>query len=240
MDLEKILAKLLDDADAKSFVVGLAEKASNAEELTRKVNSLELKANEAIEARQKLKELIKGTTGLSEVSEEALKGLLDNKSKGDEKYAAEIENLKGLLEKASGETQTIQQTYEQKIQKLALDNALANAGLGANVANEAMYSIVSNLVREGATYENDSIVYKNSDGSTMYGQNGKPLSIQDKMAQLKSDPNYAGLFKIDTRSGTSTPTTNGGSKSFADMTESERTVLYRSNPDEFRRLSAQK
>ena len=212
MDLEKVKALLSDNSEAQQFVSSLAEKAENATQLTEKVNSLELKANEAITSRQQLKELIKNTTGLSEVSEDALKGLLDNKSKGDDKSMAEINNLKKLLEEASNESKNISQTYEQKLQKLALDNALANAGLGANVANEAMYGIVAQLVKDGATYENDSIVYKNADGTTKYGNNGKPMTINDRVAELKSDTNYAGLFKLDVKSGSSTPPTTTQTK----------------------------
>ena len=223
MDLEKVKALLSDNSEAQQFVSSLAEKAENSTQLTEKVNSLELKANEAITSRQQLKELIKNTTGLSEVSEDALKGLFNNKSKGDDKSIAEINNLKKLLEEASNESKNTVQTYEQKLQKLALDNALANAGLGANVANEAMYGIVAQLVKDGATYENDSIVYKNADGTTKYGNNGKPMTINDRVAELKSDTNYAGLFKLDVKSGSGTSTVNVSGKSVVteDMTPSQ-------------------
>lgn len=223
MDLEKVKALLSDNSEAQQFVSSLAEKAENATQLTEKVNSLELKANEAINSRQQLKELIKNTTGLSEVSEDALKSLLGNKLKGDDKSIAEINNLKKLLEEASNESKNISQTYEQKLQKLALDNALANAGLGANVANEAMYGIVAQLVKDGATYENDSIVYKNADGTTKYGNNGKPMTINDRVAELKSDTNYAGLFKLDVKSGSGTPPLSVSGKSVVteDMTPSQ-------------------
>jgi len=174
------------------------------------INDHEKTINEIKGTRDKYKggnTLIKSLLGVEAVNEETIKEALKalKGGKGDEQSLAEIENLKGLLEKATNDNTDLKTGYEGKLQSMALDNALANAGLGANVANEAMYGIVSALVREGATFENDAIVYKNIDGTTAYGKNNTPLGITDKIDQLKTDPNYAGLFKVDVNPGSGSP-----------------------------------
>lgn len=201
-----------DNAEALKLIDTLeATTTSNVQT----INDHEKTIKEIKDTRDKYKSgnaLVKSVLGVDAVNEdtikEAIKALKGGRS--DEKSLAEIDNLKKLLKDATNENVAIAQSYQDRLQSMALDNALANAGLGANVANEAMYGIVSGLVREGATFENDVIVYKNQDGSTIYGNDKVPLTLESRISQLKSDDNYKGLFKVDVASGTGTPPRSGG------------------------------
>lgn len=187
-----------------------------------KINDLETKVAAVTETRDRYKSgnaLVKSILGVDTVNEETIKEAIKSLqgNKGDDQSKAEIDNLKGLLEAVKGEKDTLKSEYEGKLHSMALDNALANAGLGANVANEAMYKIVADIVREGAVFEDGQIRYKTSDGATVYGKDKTPLTLESKIEHLKSDPNYLNLFKADVAGGTGTPTTTGGNG--ADKTE---------------------
>jgi len=121
---------------------------------------------------------------------------------------------------ATGEKSTLTNDYESRIQKMALDNAIANSGVGATFANEAMYKLGINLIKDGATYEGDKIIYKNADGTTAYN-GATPIGIEDKLNGLKADPLYAGLFKPDVSSGGGKPPQGGGSNTQQTMTRSQ-------------------
>ncbi len=207
MTLDQLLALLSDNSEAKTFVTSLNEKATNADTLIAKVNGLESKNSEIINSRKnqdtKYKEMLK-LLGVEELTPEAVENFKKTGKGGDEALNAEIDNLKGLLERSTNESNTITSDYESKLQSMALKNALANAGLGANVANKAMYKIVADLVSENAVFENDTVVYKKGD-TTVYGQDNKPLTLEGKISQLKSDENYSGLFKVDIKPGGGTP-----------------------------------
>jgi len=203
MTLEQLLALLSDNSEAKTFVTSLNEKATNADTLITKVNGLESKNAEIIASRKnqdgKYKEMLK-LLGVEELTPEAVESFKKTGKGGDAALVAELENVKGLLEKATNESQTITSDYEGKLQSMALRQALANAGLGANVANEAMYKIVADLVSDGAVFENDTVVYKKGDVTT-YGADGKPLTLEGKISELKANENYTGLFKTDIKPG---------------------------------------
>jgi hypothetical protein len=55
------------------------------------------------------------------------------------------------------------------------------------------------------------------------------MNIESKMAQLKTDPNYAGLFKVDVISGSGSPTKPGGAQldQTKDMTPSQKMAAGR-------------
>jgi len=207
MDFKTLLALLSDNSAAQTFLTALNTQAENANTLITKVNDLEGKNAEIIASRKhndtKYAEMLK-LLGVEELTPEAVETFKKINKGGDEALKAEIDNLKGLLEKAGNEHTTLTSDYEGKLQSMALKNALANAGLGANVANEAMYGIVAGLVSEGAIYENDTVVYKKGD-VTIYGDDNKPLTLEGKITQLKADESYTGLFKTDIKPGGGTP-----------------------------------
>jgi hypothetical protein len=215
MDLEKLLALLDGSEDGKAFAKTLGEKANNADELIKKINTLEGKNSDILGSRktqdEKYSEMLR-LLGVEELTSEAIQEFKKS-GKGDEKSIAEINNLKGLLEAADLNTSNVTKDYETKLSTMALDNEIANSGIGANVANKEMFSIVTSLVKQGAVFKDGGIVYQNSDGSTAYGANNQPMTLSDKINSLKSDANYSGLFKPDGAGGSGTPPNSGGGNS---------------------------
>jgi len=227
---EKLRAFVGDNAEALKLLDTLEGTTSSN---VQTINDHERTISEVKETRDRYKQSstdIKSLLGLEVVNEEAIKEAIKalKSGKGDDKSLAEIENLKGLLEKATHDNKSLTSGYEGKLQSMALDNALANAGLGANVANKAMYGIVSDLVREGATFEDDKIVYKKPDGTTIYGKDNTPLTMPNKIDQLKADPNYAGLFKVDVKSGSGgNPNPGQGGESTEKLSPSQKMAAGR-------------
>lgn len=218
---EKLRAFVGDNAEALALIDTI-EGTSN--ENVQKINDLETTVEAVKQTRDQYKAgnaLVKQVLGVDQVNEDTIKEAIKalKGGKGDDANKAEIDNLKKLLKETADERDNLKKDYEGKLQSMALDNALANAGLGANVANEAMYGIVADLVKKGAVLDGDQIVYKNEDGSTIYGDDKQPLNIQTKMDQLKNDPSYAGLFKVDVVAGSGTPPRQGGANITADTKE---------------------
>lgn len=202
MTIEELLALIGDNADAVKFV---KQMDTTAKENVDTIQGFERKLTDITSTRDKYKQgntLVKSLLGLETINEESINEALNSlkKGKGDDN-SAEIDNLKKLLETATNEKNQIETDYKGKLQNMALDNAITNAGVGLGVANESMLKIVTGLIKEGATYEDGKIIYKNEDGSTVYGSDNKPLDIASKVSSLKADANYAGLFKADVKSG---------------------------------------
>ena len=208
---EKLLGIIGDNAEAKEIVEKIKE---SQDELAKAYNQMEIKFNEAKEGRDKVKEqlrLVKNKFGLEELNEEALEKAL--KMKGDERFTAEIENLKKTLEEEVNKRKEVENSYKSKLQEVMLDNAFANSGLVELAANKETLKILKMLAKEGATFdENNNIVFKNPDGSTAI-VDGRPMTIEDKIKQISSNEAYAGLFKPTVNSGANTsPDGVGGVK----------------------------
>lgn len=192
------LLKLLDgNEDAIKFVETMD---STKNDLTQQVNSLEVKFNEARDGRDKTKEslrYVKEKLGIDEINDDTLAKALKKKG-GDD---AELQNLQKLLEEANGKTKEVENEYKGKLAKYVMQNELSKTGLAQEAYNSKMYSILETEVLRDAVYENDQIIFKNADGSTLYGDKGKPMALEDRVAMLRSDPTYAPMFK---------PSNNGG------------------------------
>ena len=223
MNYEQLLALIGDNAEAKTFIESIqATSTANID----KINTLERQSGEFKGSLDKFKQgntLVKSLLGLETINEDTLNEALGKLKggKGDEASLAEIANLKDLLQKSTDSNTTLTTDYNGKLQTMALDNEIANSGFGTQVANEAMFGIVKGLVKQGATYEDGKIVYKNEDGSTAYGSNNQPMGIADKMNALKSDVNYAGLFKPDANGGSGSNPSGKGSGQGTTMKRSD-------------------
>lgn len=231
MSFAKLLEIVKDNEEAVALVKGLQ---TSSESLTKEVNRLELVANEAIDKRNKIKSVVKGTLGVDEITEEALKSLISS-SKGDDKSKAEIENLQKQLAELANSKVTIEQSYKQKIQTMNLEREIASLGISDEVIPTKL-DYLNFRVRQGLSFNDDGMpMFLNDDGSTKY-VNGKPMTLQDRYSEiLEKEPD---LFKPNTKSGTGG---QGGhstvGKAFADMTESEKVALYRQDPNKYRQLA---
>jgi len=210
---EQLRALVGDNAEAIKLI-DQAESTSTAN--VQKINELETTVTAVKQTRDQYKggnALVKSVLGIDAVNEDTIAEALKKfkgTGKGDEASKAEIENLKKLLKEAEDERENLTQGYEDKIQSMTLEKAIAGSGIAGAAANEEMFEILTGLVKAGASIEGGKVVYKNEDGSTVYGEDKQPLDIKGKVEKLKANPAYAGMFKVDIKPGGGTPPQGGG------------------------------
>jgi len=162
-----------------------------------KVSSLEKDLKVAAEKRDQLKTTIREATGLEEITTDALKSVLSNGN--DEKaeiYQKEIQQLQEKLGQSASAVDEVSQKYEAKIFNLQMDRAANMLGAHDEVHGKHAYETVLKELARGAHFNDDgTITYKNEDGTTAYGTNGKELTLQGRYEQLKGDDDFAYLFK---------------------------------------------
>lgn len=194
---EKLIEIVGDNEEALKVI---NDAKATQESLTTKLNTYEVDAKKAFEKRDEFKTqlgLVKSKLGLEDLTEEALDKVLKSKG-GDD---AELNNLKGLIEKANQEKSEIENSYKSKLSQFALKTELQKTGLAQKAIDETAYGVLESLALAGASYENDGIVFKNEDGSTKY-VNGAPMTLKDKVNELYNTSSFAGLFKADGKGGT--------------------------------------
>lgn len=187
----------------------MTEYNTNFNNTLSKVQTLEKDLKTSAEKRDNLKTIIRNSTGLEEVSEEALKEVL---SKGDgqsEVYKKEIANLQDKLSGTANIVDEVSSKYEKEIFDLKLERAVTNLGASTEVHTPHAYKTVLQELSKSATFDGDQVVYKNEDGTTIYAKDGKPATIQSVYNDIKSNTEFSYLFKEQFKSGGGKSTSTG-------------------------------
>ena len=185
-------------AIAEELEAQVAELQKTLEERNEAYSKLEVVANESKEKRDNIKKLVKSGLGITEISEESLASL---KLNADETIAKERDELAFKLEEQQGKVAEVTNRYETKIGTMVLKDTLRGLGIDATVQNDLAFEQLTNLVLAEAERDGVNFVFKKEDGTTKFGVGGKPLTIQERIAELQKSE-YSFLFKPNTGAGT--------------------------------------
>ena len=201
MDINEVVAKIEKTFPDEAQTLSQYQQTFN--QTVEKIGALEKDLKTAAEKRDQLKTTIREATGLEEITTDALKGVLSTGGgEKEEIYQKEIDQLREKLGKSATAVDDISKQYEAKIFNLQMDRAANQLGAFNEVHGEHAYKTVLNELAKGAQFNDDgTITYKNEDGTTAYGGNGKELTLQGKYEQLKADENFAYLFKDQFKTG---------------------------------------
>ncbi len=216
MSFEKLLGLVGDNEEAKTVI---AELQSTQNDLTGRVNLLEKDSKKAFTKRDEaIGELktARDILGISEFTEDTLKSL----KKGDE--SVELTNLKKLLVDSEQSKNDTLGEFNRFRSDTALTSAITSAGVLAESANAKTFTIITDLLKDGATVtDTGEVVYKGKDGETLYDQDGgKPMTIASRLSGIQSDEAYAGLFKPRGQGGSGgKPGQGGGQTPHTDLSK---------------------
>lgn len=196
---------------------------TSSETLVSKINTLETTNGGLIEDIKKFKQgntLVKDSLGLDVVNSETISEALDKlkSAKGDDKFLAEITNLKGLLETANNDKNTLTSDYEGKLSAMAMTNSLRDLGIGSIASTPIAEKMILEHLKNGAVLDGDNIVYKDAEGKTAY--NGtNVLTPKDKLAQMQSSDDWKPFIKGDVSGGSGGRESSGGGGGTAKRSE---------------------
>ncbi len=205
---------------------------NNFTENVERIGTLELDVKTSAEKRDALKTMIRNVTGLETVSEEGLKGILEGSGgKADEILTKEITNLKGLLADGANAVDMVTEKYEGRINGMTLERAASMLGAEEQTKGSHAFQTVLKELAKNAQFDEEEIVYKNPDGTTIFAKEGSPAGIKDVFEALKSQPEFEYLFKDQYKKGggknPSGPITNdSGVKLRRSTMSSEDKVTY--------------
>ncbi len=201
MDFNAIIAKI--EKVYPDEAASLTEHQTTFSGTLEKVGTLEKDLKASSEKRDQLKTIIRSATGLDEITEDGLKGVLSKN--GDEATGIlnkEIDQLKTKLGASAKAVDAVSEQYEHKIFGLNMDRAVNLLGASDEVHSPHAYAIVAAELSKGAEFGADgAIMYKNDDGTTLYGENGKEATLQTQYDSLKANDNFKYLFKEQFKTG---------------------------------------
>ena len=223
---------LIDEAVGKE-VAGLkaknAELLSDKKELKGQIDAL-AKQFEGLDIEEVKKFMAKA--GEDEESRLVKEGKIDEVvAKRTERLRAEHERqLKAEKDRADAAEKA-----SAALRDRALADAIRSAASKAGALAEATDDFVFRSRGQFAFNESGDVVAVDRDGQAIYGKDGKtPMSPLEWAESLKETAPHL----WPRAAGAGAPGNNGGkaTKTFSDMTEAERTALYKSNPEKYRQL----
>jgi len=199
MDLTEVIATVEKDFPEAATALTEHQTAFNA--TMTKMGGLEVDLQTAAEKRDRLKTTIRNATGLEEITEEALKTVLAGNSANTEIYTKEIDQLRGKLGESANAVDAVSAKYESQIFGLKLDRSVTSLGAMDEVHSQHAYkTVVEELARNAEFDDEGNIMYRNTDGTTIYN-GANPMTIQAKYELIKADDTYSYLFKPQFKSG---------------------------------------
>ncbi len=226
-ELTPIIASLEKDNPAAAATLTAFQTASN--QALSRVSELEKDLKTSAEKRDQLKTIIRGATGLEEITADTLGEVLKG---GDvDVYKNEITQLQTKLAEGATAVDEVSKGYEDKIFKLQLDRVVNTIGAQGEVHNPHAYNVVFGELFKNAVMDGDDIAYKNEDGTTIYAEGGTPATVMSQYEAIKADDNFAYLFKEQFKSGggkapSGPKTTNGGETIRRSTLKDEDKVKY--------------
>ena len=204
-----------DNSQAMEALSGVKEQFNSTVERLQtqeqKIAEYDGKMNEIIQSRDKVKNTVRETLGINEISRDAI---LDKiKGMGDSEIKRAYEDQLSSFKKENGskvdELTNQLNTYESEIKNLKMSNNIAKTEVMGQVKGERAADILLSELSKGAEFAEDgSVIYIGSAGERILNKaNGEPMTLEDKIVELKQDPSYSFLFESRFLSGGGAPTT---------------------------------
>jgi len=197
-ELLEEIAKL--EVENKAKLEELAKAIVNAGD--QEIQKLEGVKNDAIKTRDKVKVELKDIANKLgvDVNVENVRDAID-KIKGSKDIKEtealaikdkEIEKLKNDLQVKAQEVESVANQYSTQLKNVIMEKDITKALIDNKAHNDMAHYIIADI-KQKAHLENDKIVFKNDDGTTIR-IDGKDASIDDMIKQLKEKDEYGRLF----------------------------------------------
>jgi len=176
-----------------------------------KTKDLDSKFTEAVQSRDKVKNLVRETLGVEEISKDAIMAKLSTMGDAEiqRSYEKQLDEIKGNFGKQVDELQSKTAHYEKEINDYKMKLALAKTDVVGQTQSEHATSILMEWIGEGAEFdENGNITYRGPSGETLYNSKGEPLTLEDRIAEIKADKSRDFVFQSRFLNGGGAPTTN--------------------------------
>jgi flagellar biosynthesis/type III secretory pathway protein FliH len=200
-DLEEV-RKHLEESGNVEYAQLVEGFQNNFNENVERVGKLELDVKTSAEKRDALKTLIRNVTGLEQITEEGLKGILENGGgEADEILRKENESLRTQLAEGANAVDTVTEHYEGQLNGMRLERAASMLGIEDETNGSHAFQTVLKELNKNAKFDEAEITYKNPDGTTIFNKEGSPAGIKDQYELLKTQPEFEYLFKDQFKKG---------------------------------------
>jgi len=213
MGITELKSLVADNAEASAMVAEIENtmiaNTGRVTDLERQIGDVNNKLAEAIQSRDKVKTTIKNELGIEEFSPDAIKARLSTYA-ADDVIAARDRQFNDLKISSAEKLDKLQNeiaTRDENINKMRLNLAIAGTDVMGQVRSKHAADLLMQWVGENAEFdENGEIVYKGENGETLFNDNSNPLTLEDRINQIKGDQSRDFIFEQRFLAGGGAPT----------------------------------
>lgn len=208
------LKALVGDNQEAMAIVGeventILQSTGRIADLERAIGEGENKLNEAIGSRDKVRQTIKQELGIEEFTPEAVRAKLATYA-ADDVLAARDKQFNDLRATTAQKIEGLEgklQEKDREMQNLMLKLAISKTDIMGQTKGEHATDMLLQWIAEDAVFdENGDIMYKGKAGETLYNTNGNPLTLEDRIAEIKADESRDFIFQSRFLQGGGAPT----------------------------------
>jgi len=169
----------------------------------------ETKLTEAIVSRDKIRDIVKTELGIDEFTSDAVRTKLSSYASDDAIKARD--DQMNTLRKTSG---TKIETLEQAVKDGSIENrnlrmqlAISATDVMGQTKGEHANSMLLGWISKDAQFDDQGkIIYRGPSGETLYNTNSDPLTLEDRINEIKADSSRDFVFQSRFLAGGGAPT----------------------------------
>ncbi len=211
--ITELKAMLVDNKEASAVLDNiestLMQSTGRITDLEKQNSASDNKLTEAIASRDKVRQTIKNELGIDEFTADAVRAKLTSYASDDVIAARDkqfndlrtttADKIEGLEGRVSGK--------DKEIKTLMLKLAISKTDVMSQTKGEYATDMLLNWISENAMFdETGEIVYQGAAGETLYNANGNPLTLDDRINDIKGDESRDFIFQTQFLNGGGAPT----------------------------------
>lgn len=211
--INELRALLADNHEAtqllgnvESTLQTTVDKSTSLEQL---IAQGETKLTEAIVSRDKVRDIVKSELGIDEFTPDAVRMKLSTYA-SDDVLASRDKQINDLRASSGSKIETLEQAIKQKDQDLRnmkMQVAISKTDVMGQTKGEYANGMLLEWISENAQFDDQgNIVYRGPSGETLYNSNSDPLTLEDRINEIKADSARDFVFQQQYLAGGGAPT----------------------------------
>ena len=182
------------------------DKTTNLEQL---MAGNETKLTEAIVSRDKVRDIIKGELGIEEFTADAVRTKLSSYASDDAVKAGET-RMNELRKSSGTKIEELEQAVKSgntALRDMTMKFAISSTDVMSQTKGEHANAMLLGWISQDAQFdEAGNIIYRGPSGETIYNSNSDPLTLEDRINEIKADPTRDFVFDSRFLAGGGAPT----------------------------------
>jgi len=160
--------------------------------------SSENKLTEAIVSRDKIRDIVKAELGIDEFTADSVRTKLSTYASSDAINARD-KQMNDLRASSGTKIETLEQAVKEKdiaLRGMKMQVAISKTDVMGQTKGEHANAMLLGWISEDAQFDDQgNIVYRGPSGETLYNGNSDPLTLEDRINDIKSDSGRDFVFQ---------------------------------------------